>query len=227
MFIVKKYEKVSITKTVLIPIIIMLILSAILFIPAGSLKFFEAWIWLGEFFLMMVYTSIYLFKKNPELLKKRMEFKEKEKMSKIQSLLNLYIIGFSVPGIDYRNHWSNVPTSLVIISNIIVCIGLIIIILVFKENSYASTTIKIENGQYVISTGIYSIVRHPMYLGMLLITLFSPLALGSFWALIPFVFSVPATILRIQNEEKLLFKELLGYREYCLKVKYRVLPFIW
>ncbi|SMC16650.1 Protein-S-isoprenylcysteine O-methyltransferase Ste14 [Clostridium acidisoli DSM 12555] len=223
----KKYEKVSITKTVLIPIIIMLILSAILFIPAGSLKFFEAWIWLGEFFLMMVYTSIYLFKKNPELLKKRMEFKEKEKMSKIQSLLNLYIIGFSVPGIDYRNHWSNVPTSLVIISNIIVCIGLIIIILVFKENSYASTTIKIENGQYVISTGIYSIVRHPMYLGMLLITLFSPLALGSFWALIPFVFSVPATILRIQNEEKLLFKELLGYREYCLKVKYRVLPFIW
>jgi protein-S-isoprenylcysteine O-methyltransferase Ste14 len=227
MFIVKKYEKVSITKTVLIPIIIMLILSAILFIPAGSLKFFEAWIWLGEFFLMMVYTSIYLFKKNPELLKKRMEFKEKEKMSKIQSLLNLYIIGFFVPGIDYRNHWSNVPTSLVIISNIIVCIGLIIIILVFKENSYASTTIKIENGQYVISTGIYSIVRHPMYLGMLLITLFSPLALGSFWALIPFVFSVPATILRIQNEEKLLFKELLGYREYCLKVNYRVLPFIW
>jgi protein-S-isoprenylcysteine O-methyltransferase Ste14 len=227
MFIVKKYEKVSITKTVLIPIIIMLILSAILFIPAGSLKFFEAWIWLGEFFLMMVYTSIYLFKKNPELLKKRMEFKEKEKMSKIQSLLNLYIIGFFVPGIDYRNHWSNVPTSLVIISNIIVCIGLIIIILVFKKNSYASTTIKIENGQCVISTGIYSIVRHPMYLGMLLITLFSPIALGSFWALIPFVFSVPATILRIQNEEKLLFKELLGYREYCLKVKYRVLPFIW
>jgi len=220
-------EKVSMLKTVLIPIVIMIILGAILFIPAGSFGFWEAWIWLWEFFLMMIFIGIYLNKKNPALLKRRMQFKEKERMTKIQSILNFYILGYLVPGIDYRNHWSSVPVRIVIVSNIIVCMGLIIIILVFKENSYASTTIKIENEQYVISTGPYSIIRHPMYLGMLLIALFTPLALGSFWAIIPFLFSIPSTILRIKNEEKLLLEKLPGYKDYCLKTRYRLVPLIW
>lgn len=220
-------EKVSMFKTVLIPIVIVLILGAILFIPAGSFGFWEAWIWLGEFFLMMIFTGIYLNKKNPALLKRRMQFKEKEKMTKIQSILNFYILGYLVPGIDYRIHWSSVPVPIVIVSNIIVCMGLIIIILVFKENSYASTTIRIENEQYVISTGPYLIIRHPMYLGMLLIALFTPLALGSFWSIIPFLLSIPSTILRIKNEEKLLFENLPGYKDYCLKTRYRLVPLIW
>lgn len=220
-------EKVSIHKAVVMPTIVMLILGAVLFIPAGSLKFWQAWILWGEFFIMMFFTTVYLFIKNQDLLKRRVEFKEKEKMTKVQIILKFYILGYLIPGFDYRFHWSSVPISIVIISNIIVSVGLIIIVLVFKENSYTSTVIKIENGQDVISTGPYSVIRHPMYLGMLLITLFSPLALGSFWAIIPFFFSIPYTILRIKNEEELLLKELPGYKNYCLKTRYRLVPLIW
>lgn len=226
-FIMESKEKVSMFKTVLVPIVIMIVLGAILFIPAGSFGFWQAWMWLVEFLFMMLYMGVYLNKKNQALLKRRMEFKEKEKMSAIQKLLNLYILGYFVPGFDYRFHWSSVPVPLVILSNIIVIVGLIVIILVFKENSYASTTVKVENGQSVITTGPYSIVRHPMYTGMVLITLLTPLALGSYWAIIPFFFSLPSTILRIRNEEKLLKVHLTGYNDYCLKTKYRLIPFIW
>ncbi|RMD00743.1 isoprenylcysteine carboxylmethyltransferase family protein [Clostridium autoethanogenum] len=137
------------------------------------------------------------------------------------------IIIMIVMGIDFRFHWSSVPVWIVIISNIIVLLGYIFIIFVFNQNSYASTIIQVEKEQQVITTGPYSIVRHPMYLGMLLMLLFTPLALGSYWAVLPFLLSVPMNIFRIKNEEEVLLRDLPGYKEYCIKTPYRLIPLIW
>jgi len=120
-----------------------------------------------------------------------------------------------------------VPVWIVIASNAIVFLGYIFIIIVFKENSYASTVIQVEEEQQVITTGPYAIVRHPMYLGMLIMSLFTPLALGSYWAIIPILLFIPGTIFRIKNEEGMLLRDLPGYKEYCLKTRYRLIPSIW
>jgi protein-S-isoprenylcysteine O-methyltransferase Ste14 len=146
---------------------------------------------------------------------------------KIPPFLKLFLIMYLIPGLDFRFSCSAVPVWLVITSNIIVCSGYIFIIIVFNENSYASSVIKLENEQRVISTGPYAVIRHPMYTGMLLMTLFTPLALGSCWAFIPCILFIPWLYLRIKNEEEMLVNKLPGYREYCEKIKYRLFPFIW
>ena len=136
-------------------------------------------------------------------------------------------MGFILPGIDFRFNWSNEPIWVVILSNILVFGGYIFIFFVFKENTYASTVIQVENEQHVITTGPYSIIRHPMYLGMVIMSLFMPLALGSYFSLIPMLFIIPIIIFRIKNEEEILFRDLNGYKDYCLKTPYRLLPLIW
>ena len=214
-------------KAYIVPIILSIAVWAVLFIPAGSFKYWEAWVfWIG-FSLITFFITVYFTKNDPELLSRRMKHEEKETTKKAPAILKLYYIGFILPGLDFRFHWSNVQIWIVIISNLVAFAGYIFIIFVFKENSYASTVIQVENEQHVITTGPYSIVRHPMYLGMVVMSLFMPLALGSYWATIPMLLIMPITIFRIKAEEEVLLRGLKGYKDYCLKTRYRLIPLIW
>lgn len=220
-------NKNIVPKQYIVPIIIMLILWIVLFLPAGSFKYWQGWIfWIG-FSSITFFIAAYFSKKAPDLLSRRMKNKEKESSTKAPSLLKIYYIVYILPGLDFRFHWSNVPFWVVIISNVIALLGYIFIVIVFKENSFASTVIQVENEQHVITTGPYSIVRHPMYLGLVIISMFTPLALGSFWAIIPMIFVIPLNVYRIRAEEEVLSKSLKGYEDYCLKTRYRLIPFIW
>jgi protein-S-isoprenylcysteine O-methyltransferase Ste14 len=200
-----------------------------LFLPAGSLLFWEAWIYAVVLFVPLVATMLYLVKYDPGLLERRLRFGEKvAKQKMIVRLFRLpFIIGFLIPGVDFRFGWSDVSMVLVIIANIMVFLGYWLVYFVFRENSYTSRIVEVEKGQKVISTGPYAIVRHPMYSGMVVMFLFTPIALGSWWGLIVFIFLPVVLIFRILNEEDVLRKDLQGYQEYCLKVRYRLIPFVW
>ncbi|MDP2749478.1 MAG: isoprenylcysteine carboxylmethyltransferase family protein [Nanoarchaeota archaeon] len=200
-----------------------------LFLPAGSLSYWNAWLLMAALFIPYIFAIIYFLKKDPKLLERRMRFKEKEAQQKIIVKLASFfvLIGFLIPGFDYRYGWSDIPKNLALFSAAIVFLGYLIIFFVFNENSYAARTIRVEKSQKVITTGPYSIVRHPMYVGVILMYLFIPLTLGSYYALIFFVPPVILIIFRILNEEKVLLKGLKGYKAYTKKVKYRLIPGIW
>jgi protein-S-isoprenylcysteine O-methyltransferase Ste14 len=212
-------------KAYLIPVTIMLLLGVVLFLSAGSFRYWEGWIFWFINFVSIFFITVYFLKKSPELISRRMKYKENTR--KVPAMFNLYLLGYIIPGLDFRYHWSIVPPALVIAANIIYFLGFMLIIFVFRENTYASTVVQVEEEQKVITTGPYKVVRHPMYTGMLLMLLFTPLALGSYWAIIPFLLSVPVIIIRAIGEEEVLVRELQGYREYCLKTPYRLIPFIW
>jgi len=200
-----------------------------LFLPAGSFLFWEAWVYAAALFIPMVITMTYLIKNDPELLKRRMRFNEKEKTQRlIVKLFRLpFLVGFLIPGFDYRFNWSEVTPMLVIIANIMVFAGYFLVFWVFRENTYTSRIVEVEKGQRVISSGPYAVVRHPMYAGMILMFIFTPIALGSWWALIVFIFTPLVLIIRIFNEERFLLKELPGYKDYCRKIRYRLIPYVW
>ncbi|HEX3012576.1 MAG TPA: isoprenylcysteine carboxylmethyltransferase family protein [Syntrophomonadaceae bacterium] len=220
-------RKLSASKAYSVPVIIMIVVGLVLFLPAGSLKFWEAWIWWSIISIMTLFITAYFIKKDPGLLSRRMKVQEKEKQPVIIRILSfLSLLIYVIPGIDYRYHWSAVPAWAVIIANALVLLGYIFIFLVFKENSYASTVIQVDKEQQVIKTGPYAIVRHPMYTGLLLMQLFTPIALGSYWALIFAVLFIPVLIFRIRKEEVLL-RDLPGYTDYLNKTRYRLIPSIW
>lgn len=210
-----------------VPIILTVFMWIILFIPAGSIKFWEAWIFWSGFSIITFFITFYFMKKNPEFLSRRTKVKQTKEIIKTPLILKVYYLGFILPGIDFRFHWSNIELRIVILSNIIVFASYIFIFYVFKKNSYASTVIQVESEQNVISSGPYSLVRHPMYLGMVIMSLFMPIALGSYISIIPMIFIIPITIIRIKNEEEILLKNLNGYNKYCSKTKYRLIPFVW
>ena len=160
---------------------------------------------------------------------RRMKTKEKEKPQKLFIRLSwlVFLLAFVIPGLDFRFGWSVVPVWLVAVSALIILGGYLIFIVVVRENEYAARTVEVEEDQQVISTGPYRLIRHPLYTGVLLIFIFSPLALGSYWALIAFIPLPVIVILRIFNEEKVLSTQLPGYMEYMQKVKYRLIPYIW
>jgi protein-S-isoprenylcysteine O-methyltransferase Ste14 len=172
---------------------------------------------------------IYFLKKDPRFLERRTRTAEKVKEQKLIQLLNLpvFISAFIVPGLDRRFGWSDIPVEVIIATDIVILCGYIFIFLVFKQNSYASRIIETESSQKVISTGLYSVVRHPMYLGVMIMYLPTPLALGSYWGLIPMALLPVTLVLRILNEEKILRENLGGYKEYCMKTRYRLIPYIW
>jgi len=204
-------------------------MGLMLFLPAGTLDYWQAWIYCGVLLIPVSFVVFYFLKKDPELLERRMRIKEKEEKQKTIQILGIIIffIGFIIPGLDYRYHWSTVPVYLVIAANTIVLSGYIFVFLVLRENSYASRIIEVEKGQQVITTGPYAIVRHPMYMGILVMYLFTPLALGSYWAIIFFLPLIPLLVSRLLNEEEMLLRELPGYEEYCQKTRYHLIPFIW
>ncbi|MHB8840933.1 MAG: methyltransferase family protein [Candidatus Aquicultor sp.] len=220
--------EMSKTKAYRIPVIIALIIGVILFLPAGSLKYWEGRLYWLETFAMMMFFSAYFLKQDPALLARRNQFKEKEPQKGIVRVISfLSVLSFLIPGLDYRFNWSDVPIWLIILSNAVVILGFVFIFFVFKENSYASTIIQVEEKQPVISTGLYAIVRHPMYTATLLTLLFTPLALGSYWALLGFLLFIPSNVIRLIGEEKVLLRNLPGYEDYCLKTRHRLIPLIW
>jgi protein-S-isoprenylcysteine O-methyltransferase Ste14 len=200
-----------------------------LFLPAGSFKFSEAWIYSIALFIPMVITLLYLVKNDPQLLKRRLRLEEKEEKQKLIVRFSRlpFILAFLIPGFDYRFNWSVVPSFLVVFSNIMVFLGYLWVFLVFRENSYTSRIVEVEKEQKVVTSGPYAIVRHPMYLGMIIMFLFTPLALGSWYALTVFIFLPLVLIVRIFHEESILHKELPGYSEYCQKTPYRLIPYLW
>jgi protein-S-isoprenylcysteine O-methyltransferase Ste14 len=201
----------------------------VIFLPAGSLKFRTGWLFIGVLFTAMIFVLTWLLVKDPALLAKRLKTKEKEKPQKAYLILSIIVLLFTfiIPGLDYRFHWSDVPVPVVVISTVIMMAGYVIFFAVMRQNTYASRVIEIQQGQKLIDTGLYSLVRHPMYLGASILYVPVPLVLGSWYALIPAALIPILLIIRIMNEEKVLVNGLKGYPEYMKKVKYRIIPFIW
>ncbi|HWP98656.1 MAG TPA: isoprenylcysteine carboxylmethyltransferase family protein [Syntrophomonadaceae bacterium] len=215
------------TKAYTRAIVGLVVLWVILFLTAGSLQYWQAWIYWTIFSALTLFITSYFFKRSPELLARRAEVKDQETVKKIPAFLNLFALAYLIPGFDFRFHWSTVPVWVVVAANLMVFLGYVFIIIVFKENGYASANIKVEEDQQVISTGPYAIIRHPMYTGLLVMVLFAPLALASYWAVIPALLNIPWTIIRIKNEEELLLRDLPGYRDYSIKTPYRLIPSVW
>lgn len=206
-----------------------IIVGAILFIPAGTLDYWQAWLFIPSFLIPAIFISIYFYKKDPKFLERRMKYKEKEAKQKSLIFFSsiFFIIGFAIPGLDYRFQWSNMAPEISIWADILFLLGYFICFLAFKENSYASRIVEVTEDQTVITTGPYSIVRHPMYVGVIIMFLAIPFALGSYFAFPVFLLTIPLIILRTLDEEKVLLRDLKGYKEYCKKTKYRLIPFIW
>ena len=210
-------------------LIIIPFVFSIPFISAGTIAYLEAWVYLGILICSMVMVFFYLLVKSPELLERRMEFQEKEKKQKVITIVYtlIFLFTYILSGLDKRYGWSKVSIIIVALTDITVTLGYIVVFLTFRENRFASRIIKVEKTQKVINTGLYSLIRHPMYLGSILIYVLAPIALGSYWALIPASMLFPLLILRIRDEEKKLTEDLEGYKEYIKKVKYRLIPGIW
>jgi protein-S-isoprenylcysteine O-methyltransferase Ste14 len=210
-------------------LVAILVLCATFFLPAGTLTYWEAWVYLGVLFIPIIFVGIYLLKNNPELLARRMKMREKEAEQQLIIKLSYipFVLAFLLPGFDKRFEWSNVPVGVVVIADILILLGYGIVFLALRENRYASRIIEVEPGQTVIGSGPYAIIRHPMYLGVLPLYTLSSLALGSYWALIPAILIIPFIVARILNEENLLGRELKGYKEYMQETKYRLIPGIW
>ena len=206
-----------------------LLVGLLIFLPAGTLAYPGGLLFLGLLFVPMLIMGIVMLARARDLLAKRLDAKEKQAAQKgVQSLAGLvFMAGFVLAGLDFRFSWSDVPLPVVIAASVIFLIGYGLYAEVMRENAYLSRTVKVEEGQTVISTGLYGIVRHPMYLASVLMFLSIPLVMGSWYALIPFAFYPLLMVVRILDEEKLLTAELSGYEEYKRKVKYRMIPFIW
>jgi protein-S-isoprenylcysteine O-methyltransferase Ste14 len=204
-------------------------MSLLLFVPARTLQYWQAWAYLGVFFVSSFLITLYLMNKDPALLKRRLStgpLAEKEKTQKIIMLFASlgFIASLVVPALDRRFVWSSVSLYIVIAGDALVALCFYITFLVYRENTFTSATIEIAEDQKVISTGPYAPVRHPTYAGGVLLFIGTPLALGSYWGLLAFVAALPALIWRLLDEEKFLSKNLPGYTEYRAKVRWRLIP---
>lgn len=207
----------------------LLLVGLLIFLPAGTLNYIGGWIFLGLLFVPIFIMGIVLLLKAPDLLKKRLDGKEKESTQKgvVAFSALIFIAGFVVAGLDFRFGWSNVPTVVVIIASVLFLVAYGLYAEVMRENAYLSRTIEVQENQKVIDTGLYSVVRHPMYMATIMLFLMIPLILGSWYAFIIFCTYPIIIALRIKNEEQILTKQLDGYAEYKQKVKYKIIPFVW
>lgn len=206
-----------------------IIIGLLLFIPANTIYYWNGWLFMGLLFIPMFIVVIILMIKNPELLRKRLNAKEKENQQKqvIASGALMFLIGFIIAGLNYKYNWIVIPNAVIIVSSILFILSYILYVEVLRENTYLSRTIEVQENQKVIDTGLYGVVRHPMYAVSILLFLTMPLILGSVISFIIFLVYPFIISKRISNEEKVLEKELTGYAEYKKKVKYKVIPFIW
>jgi protein-S-isoprenylcysteine O-methyltransferase Ste14 len=212
--------------------ILTIVMAALIFLSAGTLQFWQGWTFLGIFTLTSIVSTIYLYFRNPDLLERRSKGGPTEEKRPVQKLIqSLTVVGFFallvVPALDLRFGWSHSGIALVVAGNLLDILGTVIILRVYHENSFAAATVDTFEGQRVISTGPYAIVRHPMYFGGLFYFFGIPLALGSWYGLIPFALLLPAMLWRMFDEERMLAESLPGYREYMAKVKRHLIPYVW
>ena len=201
----------------------------LLFVPAGGIGYLKGWLFMGLLFIPMLLLGVVLAIKSPELLEKRLNSRESQKTQKgVVGIIGiLFLLGFIVAGLDYRFSWSNVPDWVVVIASAVLLISYALYGEVMRENEYLSRTVEIQEGQKVVDTGLYGIVRHPMYAVTIWLFVSIPVVLGSWWALLCFLPYVLLIAVRAKDEEKVLEAGLDGYTEYKQRVKYRLIPFIW
>lgn len=206
-----------------------LVVGLLLFIPANTINYWNGWLFMGLLFIPMFIAGIVMMVKAPELLRKRLNAKEKENEQKQVILFSglMFLAGFIIAGLNYRYNWIAIHNSVVIVSSVIFVLAYILYAEVLRENAYLSRTIEVQENQKVIDTGLYGIVRHPMYGATILLFLSMPLVLGSIISFVIFLVYPFIIAKRIKNEEEVLEKELAGYSEYKKKVKYKMIPFIW
>jgi len=219
-------------KALLSVFILAIVMSVIIFIAAGTVHYWEAWVYLAIFTIASVLTTIYLIRNDPELLQRRMRggpiAERRPTQRVIMIFTSLAFLGLLiVPALDRRLRGTTTPVYVVMTGDFLVAIGFYFIFRVYRENTYTSATIEVAADQKVIDTGPYSLVRHPMYASALLYLLGTPLSLGSYRGLVPFVFVIPFLLWRLVDEEKMLTRELAGYREYQQRVRYRLVPGVW
>lgn len=206
-----------------------ILVGLMIFLPAGTLNYFGGLLFMGVLFIPMLIVGIVMMIKNPKLLKSRLEAKEKQKDQDLVIKLSglMFVAGFVVAGFGFRFNWYILPRWASITAGAVLLFAYLLFAQVLRENTYLSRTIKVEKNQKVVDTGLYGIVRHPMYIATLLLFLAMPLVLGSVFSFLIFLLYPFIIVKRIKGEEKLLEKELEGYTEYKKKVKYRVIPFVW
>ena len=207
----------------------LIIVCTLVFVPSGTLKYFGGWLFVGLLFIPMLILGTVMFVKSPELLKKRLDAKEQRSTQKGVVALSaiIFLGGFVIAGLDFRFGRSHVPMWCVIMASVILLVSYVAYAEVMRENAYLSRAIGVEQNQKVIDTGLYGVIRHPMYTSTLLMFVSIPIVLGSWLSLVCFAFYPIIIVIRIFDEEKLLKTELKGYVEYTKKVKYRLIPFIW
>jgi protein-S-isoprenylcysteine O-methyltransferase Ste14 len=206
-----------------------LVLPLLFFVPAGTWRYWEAWVYMAILLIPVFFVMRHLLKHDPEFLERRMRTREQHAPQKWVIALSFlwFLLAFTLPGFDKRFGWSEVPVWAVLLADLVVLLGYGVILLVFRENRYASRVVEVMEGQKVISSGPYAVVRHPMYVGVLMMYLATPVALGSWWALLPALLIVPLLIARIINEERVLAANLPGYAEYMQQTRKRLIPGIW
>lgn len=207
----------------------LVMVALLIFLPAGTVNFAKGWLLMGLLFGPMLIAGFVMLFKSPEFLAKRLDVKEKQSTQKGVIAVSglMFIAGFVVAGLDYQFGWSQMPAPVTVIASVLFLIAYALYAEVMRENAYLSRTIKVEEGQTVVDTGLYGIVRHPMYMASILLFLMMPIVLGSWYALIVFAVYPAVIVVRLKDEEELLTRELSGYAEYKKKVKYRIIPFIW
>jgi protein-S-isoprenylcysteine O-methyltransferase Ste14 len=203
-----------------------------LFWPAGTFDYWQAWVFLGIFVVLSVIYTVYVGVKNPEVLRRRMNAGPTHESRPVQKVVSSGVVLtffalLVVSGFDHRFGWSNVPTTVALVGNVLAAVGLLITMVVVVQNSYAAANITVEADQTVVSTGLYGLVRHPMYFGGLVMLIGMPFALGSYWAVVIVLVDLVLLAARILDEEKALTEELTGYREYTQKVHSRLVPHVW
>jgi protein-S-isoprenylcysteine O-methyltransferase Ste14 len=206
-------------------------LAVLLLVPAGTLFYWQAWAFIVVFTVSTNAIGVYLLLKDPALLQRRLQFGPAAERGAQKIISSLSIVGFLgvmvFCALDYRFGWSQVPAVVSLLGNVLVALGLFIDLLVFRENTFGASNIRVEQGQTVVSTGPYAIMRHPMYAGVLVMAMGVPLALGSWWGLLLIGLSMSVLVWRILDEERVLKTDLPGYTEYTQRVRYRLVPHVW
>jgi protein-S-isoprenylcysteine O-methyltransferase Ste14 len=206
--------------------------GVILFLPAGTFNYWQAWVFIAVFTVATIVPTIYLYRTDPAALQRRMHAGPRAETRPAQKIIitGSFVDAFAMmafSGLDHRMGWSTVPVWVCLLGDVLVVAGLGIAMVVIAQNGYAASTVRVETGQHVVSSGVYRFIRHPMYVGSLIMMLGMPLALGSYWGLLFVIPGVAVIVFRILDEEKMLTEELAGYREYAQRVRYRLMPNVW